>query len=301
MNLAILVVYLVRPEDQELLSLHLQRIDRHTRSAYKIHGVAVRLNEACRGLLEAHPRVRLHPLPITPERSSKEHSYYLELLIQAALEDGATHLVMLHVDSFPVSDGWEAELAARISERCPVASIPRDQLHDWKPSTACLFFSADYHRRNAPTLLLSPEALSSAEYLDYLARHDHMPDSGVGYGFDLDRRGLSWHPLCQTSTGGDDGSFGAIYGDLVYHLGGAVRHGTASTRTGLRIPGAAALRRVALRLMPPELRRRLRGRIAGAVVGPLQNDSFERERSRLLADPESHIRRLRGRSAEAVP
>lgn len=295
MKLALVVVYLVRPEDQALLELHLRRIEQHTRAPYQIHGVAVRLSGACQELLQNHPRVRLHALPPTPERSSKEHSYYLELLIRAALDAGATHVAALHVDSFPVRDGWEAELASCISQQCPVASIPRDELLDWKPSTSCLFFPADYHRCCAPTLLLPEATLASPEYLRYLALHDHMDDSGVGYGFDLHRRGLSWHPLRQTSESGAVDGFGAVYGDLVYHLGGAVRHGNAAQKKGMRLPGAAALRSVATRVLPPVLRRALRGRVAGAVVGPLQNSAFELERRRLLDDPDGHIERLRGK------
>lgn len=294
MKLAILVVYLVRAEDQKLLEVHLQRIEQHTRSPYRIHGVAVRLSEASRELLDRQPKVRLHELPTTAERSSKEHSYYLEQLIQEALQDGATHLVTLHVDSFPVRDGWDLELAGLTSEQCPVVSIPRDQSLDWKPSTACLFFTSEYRQRCAPSLLLSEATLSSPEYLGYLAKHDHMPDSGVGYGFDLHRRGLGWHPLLQSSTAGSEGAFGAVYGDMIYHLGGAVRFGRTAEHRRLRIPGLAKLRELALRVLPPAWRRALRGRVAGAMVGAVQNREFESERRRLLDDPDGHIAKLRG-------
>src|SRR5512143_2978557 len=107
MRLAIAVVYLVADsDDDKLLEVHLDQIEKNTPEPYVLYAAANRLPENLRHALARHPNVSILDLPTTELRGSLENAFYLELLVKAAIEDGATHVCTLHMDSFPVRPGW---------------------------------------------------------------------------------------------------------------------------------------------------------------------------------------------------
>ena len=106
MQLGIVVVYQASMEHAELFNIHLNQIDRCTDVPYTIYAAANRSTPEIRALLADRPRVRICNCPSTDLRGLWEHSFYLEELVKTAVEDGVTHIAVLHMDSFPILPGW---------------------------------------------------------------------------------------------------------------------------------------------------------------------------------------------------
>jgi hypothetical protein len=301
MKLGILAVYMVREENEKLLELHLSRIEQHTAVPYTIYGSANRLLPKYRQTLKQHPRVRLYRLPATDLRGSEEHSYYLEHLVKLAIEDGASHIVTLHVDSFPIRDGWARALVGKLSESCVFSTIAGI-------NTACLLFHRDFFLKYRPTFLLSEEVQESAEYRKYFQAVTPILHSGIGYGFRAFQEGLSWHSMRKSSRH-EELDCPAIYDDLVIHLRGAVRLSDVPAR---RIPklvrrfGYArfeAFQRAIHAITPTPVRLLFQTKFRRATemlidqtrIGWQFGDMIA-GRDRLLQDPASYIEQLRGKS-----
>src|SRR5262245_41559932 len=118
MRLGIVVVYLVQPDDGPLLDLHLRQIDRCQTVPFVLEARVQRLAPVFRPRLEAQRFVKVCQVPPTELRWGAEHAYYLDRLVEAAISDGATHVVTLHVDSFPIRTGWVEELLQRVTGAC---------------------------------------------------------------------------------------------------------------------------------------------------------------------------------------
>ncbi|MGK2859602.1 MAG: hypothetical protein ACSLFQ_20570 [Thermoanaerobaculia bacterium] len=301
-RLGIVVVYVVPEGSSRLLEIHLERIARHTSAQYSIYGCGVRMSASDRALLGSRPEVTLVDIPPTEMRGSDEHSYYLERLIEAAKAGGATHIVTLHLDSFPVRDRWDGELLERLSPHCVFASLAGI-------NTACLLFSREFHDLHRPTLLVSAVEAASDGYQAYLASQKPNLHSGIGYGWVAWRQGLGWHVIEET-TAKDGAARGAeVYGDAVLHLIGAVRYASPpppAMSGGLRALGNARLEtvfRVARALVPARIRLAIRARFKGTLEAVIDDSRVRREtermeegRVRLYADPDAYIERLRGLS-----
>ena len=314
MRLGVVVVYLVSERNEKLLDLHLSQIEKHTQVPYVICGSANRLLPELRRKLEQHPKVKICECPTSDLRSSEEHAFYLDQLIRIALEDGVSHIAILHVDSFPIRSGWAKELAGKLSASCVLAAIMRDEDFDQKPLTACLFFHRDFYLKYRPTFLLSDEELSSPAYRRYRQEFNHLPDSGVGYGFKLYTEGLSWHPLSKSSEGRS--VFGGVYGDLIFHLGGAAwfdlyRYKNLSYKDRLdenpstpRKFGSYLVRRYfilrqrMLAVIPKCIRRffalvkTVDEILWKETINKMREEIYEHERMQLLEDPESYLNYL---------
>ena len=291
MQLGIVVVYLVREADGGLLNLHLRQIEKHTQVPYRIYGTANRLLPAFRQRLEQHPQVRLCECPTTDLRGSAEHAYYLEHLTRWAVEDGMSHIVTLHVDSFPMRTGWAEELAAKLSESCVFATFERINI-------ACLLFRRDFYLKYWPTFHLSEKERAGAEYRRYLKECTPLPHSGIGYGFRAYTEGLSWHYLLEST---EICGHGKVYDDMIFHLGGAVRVGELPPQGR----SVFARRRYVqllhkLNLFIPEgakqwFRTRLsavKERVVDRPTRVYEKEKLEPTRKALLEDPETCLKRV---------
>jgi hypothetical protein len=301
-RLGIVVVYMAEDDQQALLELHLGRIARHTAVPYTIHGVAARLAPGCRQRLEQSPNLRLHDLAPTELRRSGEHSYYLEQLVRAAVDDGATHVVTLHLDSFPVRDGWVDALVGTLSDSCAFATIEGI-------NTACLLFHRDFYHRYRPAFRLTPAEQASRQVESYVRERRPHRHSGVGYGLRAWENGMRWHEM-RVSGGRADASGDAIYDDLIFHLGGAMRLTGVPVR---EMPGLVrqlgptrfeSILRVMRMIAPQPLRRWLRvwlkSGLAALIDRPRsewRSEAMIMRSARLLANPDVYIEALREQGA----
>ena len=306
MKLGIIVVYLIKEEDEKLLELHLSRIERHTGMPYTIYGCANRLLPKFIRLIEKHPRIRIFDCEHTNLRDSEEHAFYLEQLVKIAIRDGATHIVTLHIDSFPVRDGWADELAGKLSEFCVLSAIMRDEKYDRKPNTACMFFHRDFYLKYHPTFRLSGKETSFPAYKRYKKEYAHVPDSGVGYGFKIYLEGLAWHPLLRSDKDEDHCGIGSIYGDLIFHLSSANRElkcfpgdDARTVNVGNFRKAFVALRNFGAPLLPNKVREKAHMFLPRAIEDFLfpqyktNEEAFITVKKDLLSDPESYLNYLR--------
>ncbi len=213
MKLGIAVVYLIKKENEGLLDLHLRQIERHTNVPYIIYGSVNRLLPEFRYKVERHPKVKICKCPTTSLRSDEEQVFYLEHLIREAIEDGCSHVVTLHVDSFPIRSGWPEELASKLSAS-NMFTAPY-----YGNYTASLFFQRDFYLKYRPAFRLSEADLSSEKYKEFCKKFNHIPHAGVGYFFKAYSEGFSWHPLLESNKGNARFVFiSSIYDDLIFHL-----------------------------------------------------------------------------------
>lgn len=305
MKLGIVVVYLVSEENEKLLGLHLRQIERHTQLPYKIYASVNRLLPQFRRKLEQHPHVQICRCPTTSLRGSEENCFYLEHLVKVAIEDGVTHVVTLHVDSFPIRSGWARELAEKLSESCVLAAIMREEDDDRKPHPACLLFNRDFYLRYHPTFRLSRVERSSPEYKQYLQELKHIADSGVGYGFKVYLEGLSWYPLLKSNRCEEHYLFATIYGDLLFHLGSATdkyklthadtlrinRNKTKNPLNFLLFLGSVLFSSRVKGIVMSVVPRQFMGSYRHASAA--NEDTYEYARKQLLEEPDSFLNYLR--------
>lgn len=307
-KLGIVVVYLVSERNERLLDLHLNQIAKNTTVPYTIYGNANRLLPEFRATLAKTPNVKICEcetfdiLTWTNNYSRGgryEHSFYLEQLIKHAIEDGVSHVAILHVDSFPIKSGWAEKLASRLSEKCVLVAIIKDQNTNRKPLTACMLFHKDFYIKYKPRLLLTKQELSSAEYQRYKMEFPHRhKESGVGYGFKIFSEGLTWSPLTQSNKGCEYSFSLGVYDELVFHLSAAAYKDTVGfspwnypkSRLGHHVKKA----------MNNILGEKITSKITDNIPLKfrLRPDEYnghliwEQERQRLLEDPESYLESL---------
>jgi hypothetical protein len=317
MKIGIAVVYMVSERNAKLLDLHLDYFRKNTENSYTIYACVNGLLPQFHGRLQSEPSVKICPCEpygggsaLWPSGSADsmprqslasaskyEHSWYLEQLIRAAIEDGVSHVALFHVDSFPIQYGWDTRLIREFSDRCVLAGVTRDVQRDNKPLTAGTLFPREFYLRYQPRLLLTQAQRESEAYRRYEQACPHVSDSGFGYGFKMFQEGLSWYPLARSEAPGVESLFAGIHGDLIFHLQAAVfieRTRTVghtlqlSQRRGLVGWGA----RLARLVLPAWMRQRMRSHVETHCL-QLDRDAWEQERRWFLEDPDGYLTYLR--------
>jgi len=310
-NLGIAVVYLVSERNERLLDLHLNQIEKNTKVPYTIYGSANRLLPKFRATLAKTPNVKICECEtfdistgtnrhIRCNECRYEHSFYLEQLIKHAIEDGVSHVSILHVDSFPIKSGWAEKLASRLSEKCVLAAILRDQNADRKPLTACMLFHKNFYLKYNPRLLPTKQELSSPEYQRYQMEVPHVKDAGSGYGFKIFTEGLTWSPLTRSNKGCEHLLSMGVYDELVFHLSvAASKDSTQSVVFSLQKYPKSYLRHFVKKVMNNILGKEIRLKIIDSIPLKIRrpdeynkNLIWEQERQRLLEDPEAYLESL---------
>lgn len=225
MKLGIVVVYFLKDSDLSLVRIHLSKIREYSRADYEIFAGDNGLSPAARELLNQTPCLRIYdpPVNIGPDSElnlSEQISAFTDYLVDEALASGATHVAIMHLDSFPVRDGWDLTLASRLDNQYAFASIlRRENLDTVQSFSGCIFFKASFHKRCKPTMY----PLDTTEYQEFLTTNNQTGDCGIGYSFAAYQAGLSWHPLLRSNQIEEHPIISGIYGDLIFHLGGASR------------------------------------------------------------------------------
>ena len=299
MKLGIVAVYLFGEQNEGILDLHLSQIEKHTQVPYSIYGSVNRLLPKYRQRLERENRVQVCECPATELRDGEEHAYYLDHLVKLAVEDGASHIVTLHLDSFPIRSCWAMELAGRLSKSCVLATIDRID-------TACLFFHRDFYLRYHPTFRLSVEECASSGFAAYIREWDPVQHTGIGYGYKAYSEGLSWSYLRLTQQDGNSRRFGRAYDDMIFHLKGATIVGERpSASTGiLRKRGYTQLVDKVYGMVEPVMPVRMKRLLGRSLRTPIEHlvhrpragsrrPQLEQARNELLEDPESFLVQLR--------
>ncbi len=296
MKLGIIVVYLVAPGNEPLLDLHLDYIDRNTDCDYTIYGSANRLTPELRTKLENHPKVNLCTIPATDLRLAEEHSYYLKKLLHTAVSDGATHLAIFHVDSFPIQTGWNRKVFDRLDEHCVLCTTSKNG--DPVKPTSFLCFTRDFYLEYKPELRISEEETKSESCQRFQNQYSTViGDSGVGYLYKAYQEKLDWCGLERmTKSGGC-----AIYGNMVFHLEMAHMIGqVGSKKKGpLQRNFNGLLNSIKYKILPliPQSVLHNRNSRVRRILSKLNRqmvlaDKFALEREQLFSDPESFIRQL---------
>ena len=307
MKVGIVVVYLVSEENEKLLDLHLSQIEKHTQVPYTIYGSVNRLLPKFQQKLELNTNVRICDCPSTDLRGDWEQSYYLEQLVRAAIEDGVTHVITMHVDSFPVRSDWIDVISGELSYPCVLAAVQESE-YTILLSTACMAFHRDFYLDYSPSFLPTPEDRSLPEFDRFFNEYDRVIHSGTGYAFKAYLHGLSWHAMLRSNKGEDHHRIASIYDDIVFHLGAAAREEKIFMRDIHNIEKAKVknlVRRPIWKAGSALLSQRMKARIKETVprwmLYPLpmlhtfdvNQHAFERIARQLFLNPESYIHYLR--------
>lgn len=295
MKLGIVVVYLFGEQNEALLDLHLRQIEKHTQVPYTVYGSVNRLSPNYRQRLEEHSHIQVCECPETDLRGGEEHAYYLDHLVGTAIQNGASHVVSLHLDSFPVRSGWATELASRLSPTCVLATLDR-------VNTACLLFHREFFLQHRPTFRLPVDERTSSIYKQYIREWNPLEHSGVGYGFKAYSEGLTWYYLTLSGKVADASSFGRLYDDMIFHLRGATFLGERPApalgilerrRYSSFIDKAYRMTNALIPVRAKELiRNQLRTPIEHLVHRPsaeAQRPRLVQAREKLLEDPEAYL------------
>jgi len=297
-KLGIAVVYLITKENQQLLELHLSQIKRCTSVPYTIYASTNRLLPDFQAYLAKQPEVKICNCLDTQLREADEHAYYLKYLVETAISDDCTHVVTLHVDSFPVRTDWVETLVGLISTDRPLATIAKNGF--LIQYSACLFFRSDFYLKYRPPFLLSKAEKRTKIYRRFLAECPHQPvDSGVGFIFTAYIQRLNWIALDKGDYGDPERNImgvisqklGLIHGDLIFHLEGAFRYSENGTKSpSKRIAQLLIVVKELFKpVVPKWLKRCLEPLYKKLVIRPVYNEV----RQQLLKDPERFIKRLR--------
>lgn len=207
MHLAILVVYVFDDARLPLFDYHLARLRRHTDVPFRIFAAAHKVTGAARQRLEAIPEITVVDCaPPVPMGVRDEHSHCLDRLAAHAMQGPYTHFASLHLDSFPVRDGWAKALAGAATDPDLSAIVPNGY-------SAGLFWTRAFYERLAPTMLVTAAERQTAQFQAFKATYpayDHV-ETGLGYIYTAWREGVPWRAV---TTDGDR----KIYEGVLFHL-----------------------------------------------------------------------------------
>lgn len=294
-NLGIVVVYVVPKWYEAMLTLHLRQIERHTHMPYNIFGCAVRSSAEALRILRSNSSVRLCECLPTTATGSGEHSHYLECLTKIAIDAGVTHVVTLHVDSFPIHDGWVDTMMNKLLDLCPFVTGEG-------ANTACLMFSRQFYLRYRPTFLPTDAERSQPSFRDCVSKWKLRTHSGVGYAFRAYQHGLA---ACYMPEVHRKNSLASVYAQQILHFNSGFRitRPIRSKEPGLWYSACASILAAACHvfrgIVPANTRQAIRNRLGRKILESIDQPRIYRsctrlclEREALLANPDGYIAQM---------
>jgi hypothetical protein len=302
MKLGVLVVYYLEERDAPLLDLHLKYIEKNTRThAYKIYAAVNRLHNSLYHRLSSFQNLEICNLPDTELRSSWEHGYYLDALVDYALKDGVSYICTLDVDSFPIRNDWVDVLLKRLSDENKCVAVLRKENGDTAlPHPSCTFFHRSFYERYRPSFFPTNNEIQTEDFQTFLAKARQTPDTGIGYGYILFKNKLKWSKLLRSNTINDHFLMAGIYDDIIFHLGSATRKDKGFFRKakgkGIGLHTAEFINQYIMYCPLNSIRKTIVDFItnhAESRYAKTQAEKFEEIRFSLLNDPDSYLNYLR--------
>lgn len=288
MTLGIAAVYLFDRTYLPLFRLHLTHLRRHTTAPFRIYAAVNRLSEDMRAELAQHLEITPVICKDVPEgaRGRTEHAACLRELTTRAFADGCDMVAMLHLDSFPVADGWDDRARKRIAAGAALVTVAPYCF------SAGLIVTPDTFGPDTPLppLTIDAAARETPSVQAFFAAHPDLDkmDSGIGWLLHVWGQGRAWEEWRPASTGAQ------VFGDEMFHLVAGTRLTQPDLRPFKADRTTQTLRRIG-RLVKPVLPkawvRRLKSRMidASGVMPYGQTVDKRTELDSLIADPDRYI------------
>jgi hypothetical protein len=221
--IAICVVYLVDEAMDGLFFRHLAQLERCSGGVpFTVYAAAPRLASKYRDHLRSRSYVRLCDVEPTGLRGSAEHAYYLDQLVNRAVQAGSEYIATLDVDSFPVATSWLESCVAELQQGVSMVAVLRRENGDTSaPHPSFMFFARELWELE--DLTFAPLPLTSRTRAYYKATGQHRFDTGAAFGLLAYERHLRWKALLRTNIWNPHHIMAGIYGDRVFHYGAGSR------------------------------------------------------------------------------
>lgn len=211
-RVAFLVVYVFDDNTRGLFDIHLERLRRHTSIEFRIFAAAHKLTPDLQQYVLANPEIEIVDCKVPADEYNVriEHSHCLNTLAKYAMSQNFTHCVCLHLDSFPVADGWLKKLLEQLDGGAKLAVVVPNGY------SAGLLFTRQYFEEYKPNMLVSDEERETDAFDNFtksFPNFDHV-ETGLGYIYRAWSEGLPWIQI-----GTDENR--KIYGGLLFHMVGA--------------------------------------------------------------------------------
>ena len=210
-RVAFLVVYVFDDNTRPLFDIHLQRLKRHTSIEFRIFAAAHKLSHENLKYVLANPEIEIVDCKVPAEYSVRlEHSHCLMTLAEYAMSQNFTHCMSLHLDSFPVADGWLEKLLERLERDAELAVVVPNGY------SAGLLFSRLYFEKYQPYMLISDEERETDAFNSFIEAFPDLDqvETGLGYIYRAWCEGLPWIEI-------ETDNNRKIYGGLLFHMVGA--------------------------------------------------------------------------------
>lgn len=258
MKLGICCVYFYGADGPWLLPLQLRFISESLAGVdFTIYAAANRLDPALKAQLATSPHVNLIEFPHFQGDANHEHAFYLDHLIDYAIEDRCSHVAALDSDSFPIARDWPTILLREMGENARFAAVLRTENGDSHLPHPCGYFlKREFYLERQPSLFPDDSEIQSESFRSFITQTGQRIDTGIGYGYALWKSGERWLQLHRSNVSNTHFLMAGMYGDLIFHLGASSRrpsfHADYANRVSLRIArrmsGAPILWRLARRL-----------------------------------------------------